>query len=109
METRNVVKAAQEQDVKKDGKDWNFKYNLSEPKELHKFATNVYAENSEKPNDDEIELARSWKLLYRAQGTVLKKMLHAFYGELYFNTENHYLLLAVKGTSGLGNVWSDVK
>lgn len=110
-ETRKLVENAQQhQEIGVDAKDWNSKYKLLEPIELLRFATNVYEENSvQSIVDDETEQASPWKLLYQAKGTVLKKWLDGFYGELYFNTENHYLLLVVKGTSSLGNVISDIK
>jgi ankyrin repeat protein len=106
-ETKALQDKAQQEEVPIDGK-WNLTYKLPDLKVLYTFSDRVYS-NSKIKNIKEIEHTRPWKILCRVQGTVLLKMFDGFYAELHYNTENNYLLLAIKGSSNAGNYWSDLK
>jgi len=106
--TKNLVKWAQNQEETSKVQTWDSRYNLPTTDEIAKFASDVYNEKKT-TNVSENVTESPWRLLYCARGKVLNGLLEGFYGELYFNTENKYLQLVIKGTSSLGNVWSDIK
>lgn len=111
--TKNLVEQAQKQ--KLEPKEvWDSKYKLPSLKVLHKFASDIY-DNYSKTSASEIKLISPWRILYCAKTYAwsgwklnFSNIFNGFYGELYFNTENNYLLLAIKGTSSAKNIRADV-
>jgi hypothetical protein len=105
-ETKALVERAQHSEDAAVGK-WNPKHKLPDLKVFQTFSSQVY-KNCEIANAKEIESAIHWKILYCVKKKVFFELVDGFYGELYFNTEKHCLLLVIKGTSNAGNVMSDL-
>jgi NACHT domain len=103
-QTKTLVEAAQKKEV---GQQWDEKYKITAPSVMQKFSKALYSNYSD-TNTREIKPDGPWMLLYKLQGEAFK-FFDGFYAELYFNTENSYLLLAIKEPFSYGNKITDLR